>query len=185
MKKIKKLVATMLAVAACLALSVPCFAAAIPSEEAIRLKIGDSYTIGDTTITIKRDTRTPEQRAAAREALLAEVFIRAQIGDKYYYVKAVEYHSDNPWDQVFNCKRTRGDTLRFDIDNYASGSDIILQLYESGWNNPVEAYIEAGEGTYAEVHTDNTSGLADQIQMSIYGTGSTMWFALSVYQYWR
>ena len=185
MKKIKKLVATMLAVAAGLALSVPCFAAAIPSEEAIRLKIGDSYTIGDTTITIKRDTRTPEQRAAAREALLAEVFTRAQIGDKYYYVKAVEYHSDNPWDQVFNCKRTRGDTLRFDIDNYASGSDIILQLYESGWNNPVEAYIEAGEGTYAEVHTDNTSGLADQIQMSIYGTGSTMWFALSVYQYWR
>ena len=116
---------------------------------------------------------------------MAEVFTRAQIGDKYYYVKAVEYHSDNPWDQVFNCKRTRGDTLRFDIDNYASGSDIILQLYESGWNNPVEAYIEAGEGTYAEVHTDNTSGLADQIQMSIYGTGSTMWFALSVYQYWR
>lgn len=49
----------------------------------------------------------------------------------------------------------------------------------------MEAYIEEGEGTYAEVHTDNTSGLADQVQMSIYGTGGTMWFALSVYQYWR
>ena len=185
MKKFKKLIATMLAVATCLAMSVPCFAASAPAKNAVRLKVGESYTIGDTTITIKRDERTPAQRAAARKTLLAESITRAQIGDRYYYVKAEEYHSDNPWDQVFNCKRTRGDTLRFDIDNYASGSDIILQLYESGWNNPVEAYIEAGEGTYAEVHTDNTSGLADQVQMSIYGTDSTMWFALSVYQYWR
>ena len=185
MKKIKKLIATALATALCLALSVPCFAASAPSKDAVRLKVGESYTIGDTTITIKQDTRTAAQRVAERKALLAAVTTRAQIGDKYYYVKAEEYHSANPWDDTFNCKRTRGDTLRFDVDNYASSSDIILQLYESGWSKPVEAYIGAGEGTYAEVHTDNTSGLADQVQMSIYGTGGTMWFALSVYQYWR
>ena len=36
MKKIKKLTATMLAVATCFALSVPCFAVALPSEEAYK-----------------------------------------------------------------------------------------------------------------------------------------------------
>ncbi len=184
MKKIKKLIAMTLAAVSCLALSVPCFASSGPARNAVRLRVGESYTIGDTTITIKRDERMPEQRAAERKALLAELISRAQIGDKYYYVKAVEYNSANPWDQTFNCKRTRGDTLRFDIDNYASGIDTILQLYEDEWDNPVEAYIEAGTGTYAEVHTNNSSGLADQVQMSIYGTGGKMWFALSVYQYW-
>lgn len=53
MKKIKKLIATALATALCLALSVPCFAASAPSKDAVRLKVGESYTIGDTTITIK------------------------------------------------------------------------------------------------------------------------------------
>lgn len=53
MKKFKKLIATALATALCLALSVPCFAASAPSKDAVRLKVGESYTIGDTTITIK------------------------------------------------------------------------------------------------------------------------------------
>ena len=66
MKKIKKLIATALATALCLALSVPCFAASAPSKDAVRLKVGESYTIGDTTITIKQDTRTAAQRVAER-----------------------------------------------------------------------------------------------------------------------
>mgnify|MGYP003099248805 CR=1 FL=1 len=44
MKKFKKLIATALATALCLALSVPCFAASAPSKDAVRLKVGESYT---------------------------------------------------------------------------------------------------------------------------------------------
>ena len=185
MQSMKKLIAMILTVATCFALAAPCFAASRPAANSIRLNVGDSYTIGDKTITIKADERTPEQRAAARAALLEKVATQAQIGDRYYYVRAEEYHSDDPWGQTFNCQRTRGDTLRFDVDNYPSGSDMILQLYETGWANPVEAYIEAGKGTYAEVSSNNPGGLTDQVQMCIYGTGGTMWFSLEVYQYWR
>lgn len=183
MKNMKRLISVVLGIVSCLTLAVPCFAAEPERPDAIRLEIGESYTIGDTTITIKRDERSAEERATARAA--AAIQPRAQIGDKYYYVKDVEYNSDDPWGQVFNCRQSRGDTLRFDVDNYPSSTDIILQLYEDQWGKPVEAYIEAGEPTYAEVHTDSSSGLSDTVEMSIYGTGGTMWFALSVYQYWR
>lgn len=112
MKKFKKLIATMLAVATCLAMSVPCFAASVPAKNAVRLKVGESYTIGDTTITIKRDERTPAQRAAARKTLLAESITRAQIGDRYYYVKAEEY-------------------AKAHLDDYA---DILIPVYDLNGN---------------------------------------------------
>ncbi len=184
MKRMRKLAAMLLAVALCSALAVPCFAAA-PEKNAIRLKAGDSYTFGDTTITVKRDERPAAQRAAERAALLSQGMFRATAGGRYYYVQAVEYQDGTPWDQVFNCRGSRGNALRFDLDNYPSSCDTILQLTSDGWRQPVEVYIEAGQSNYAEVHTENPNGLSDTIEMSIYGTGGKMWFALSVYQYWK
>ena len=69
MKKIKKLTALLLTLVMSLALAVPCFAAE-PADDAVWLEVGDSYTVGGYTITIKEDTRTPAQREAERQALL-------------------------------------------------------------------------------------------------------------------
>ena len=96
MKKIKKLTTLLLTLVMSLALAVPCFAAE-PADDAVWLKVGDSYTVGGYTITIKEDTRSPAERAAERQALRQEALTRGfQVGGRYYYLKAEEYQSRLP-----------------------------------------------------------------------------------------
>lgn len=185
MKKMKRVFAAILCVVTCFALSVPSLAADASDSDpdVIRLEIGQTYTFGDITITFREDTRTPEERAA--DMAESGALTRGWVGDKYYFFKDEEYQSMNPWNQHFDCEGEIGDTLHFDIDNYASGVDINFRLEAEDEFGPVEAVIEAGVATYAEVHTNNDWGLDYGVDMSITSTGGLMWFALSACQYWQ
>ena len=61
MKKMKKLTALLLTLVMSLALAVPCFAAE-PADDAVWLEVGDSYTVGGYTITIKGHADSSAER---------------------------------------------------------------------------------------------------------------------------
>lgn len=181
MKKIKKLTAMLLTLVMSLALAVPCFAAA-PAEDAIWLEVGDSCTVGGYTITIKEDTRTPEERAAERRAVL---LARGQmINGRYYFLKAEEYQHPMV-DYVADCQSTYGDTLCYNVDNYQyPGSTTLTLTLQVRGETPVYVNVSPGQSIFQEVYADKGVGLHTPVTSSI-DADAQMWYAVSIYQYWR
>lgn len=185
MKNMKKLTALLLTLVMSLALAVPCFAAE-PPEDAVWLKVGESYTVGGYTITIKEDTRTPAERAAERQALLREAIARGQqIGDKYYYLKAVEYHTPTAVQYTANCVSSRGDTLHYIVENYDNGNAALTFSLQVGNEVPVNTTVACGQTINPEVYAEKSVGIRVPVESKIYAGGKMMWFSTSIYQYWR
>ena len=186
MKKMKKLTALLLTLVMSLALAVPCFAAE-PADDAVWLEVGDSYTVGGYTITIKEDTRTPAQREAERQALLQEALTRGfQIGGRYYFLKAEEYQYTSPWTYTTRCNASYGDTLHYDISNYSKEqrSEFTFSL-QMGNEKPANVTVAPGQSITPEVYAEESTGIYTPIKSTFTPVGGRIWFSISIYQYWR